>query len=686
MKKMLFGIALCSTMLVSCQNDTVDSFTLDSTGFSGSFDLTESRVYLHEDDFYRWETGDEVSVFTADSRNRKYKAVTGDVIQTDLEFVSKPENSNGISMPLKSNYAIFPYNESNCLSLITGPYYTLSTILPSEQVYDKNKKSLDYAIMVSKIPANETLFTFKNSNALIKLNINAKQDYADEATIQTIKVESKAHKLAGTVKMEVEQNDYTATIWEEVAHGASTPSNTITLTNCSDAGTIGTVAKTFLLVIPAGVYEAGDLTFTIDTDKDTYDLTISTKNSYDVKRSQYIELNATLGSDFEGTFDKEILTEIPASIDLNNETVKIVTNLDATQTLTVNGTGTLLLNSHEITTTNGPAIKIGNGANVTFEVKGDVSLKGSTHGIEIPNDATLKITGKGNLTVIGNNGEDNADDTDGSGISGSVEIDGLSSLTAKGYGKNGYGIGSANATVTIKNTKNIVAQGGYVQPNFISDTSYGKKEPEGAPAIGGAKIVLDNVEVTKIDGGSKAAGIGARYHESTDITIKNSIINEVNGGNASAGIGGSRVQDIYAPDPQTIKITISQSTITANGGEFGAGIGTGYCTYTSNGNIKENNIVITASNITAQGGRGASGIGTGYHVAMLTGSIDASSTISATAGALVDEDLKWGCRITYPQNIGYGGVDPNREYKDVTPTFTVKGIVIDEPTEYTKSE
>lgn len=677
MKKMLFGIALCSTMLVSCQNDTVDSFTLDSTGFSGSFDLTESRVYLHEDDFYRWETSDEVSVFTADSRNRKYKAVTGDVIQTDLEFVSKPENSNGISMPLKSNYAIFPYNESNCLSFITGSYYTLSTILPSEQVYDKNKKSLDYAIMVSKIPANETLFTFKNSNALIKLNVNAKQDYADEATIQTIKVESKAHKLAGTVKMEVEQNDYTATIWEDVAHGASTPSNTITLTNCSDAGTIGTVAKTFLLVIPAGVYEAGDLTFTIDTDKDTYDLTISTKKSYDVKRSQYIELNATLGSDFEGTFVKEILTEIPASIDLNNETVEIVTNLDATQTLTVNGTGTLLLNSHEITTTNGPAIKIGNGANVTFEVKGDVSLKGSTHGIEIPNDATLKITGKGNLTVIGNNGEDNADDTDGSGISGSVEIDGLSSLTAKGYGKNGYGIGSANATVTIKNTKNIVAQGGYVQPNFISDTSNGKSEPEGAPAIGGAKIILDNVEVTKIDGGSKAAGIGARFWESTDITIKNSIINEVNGGNASAGIGGSRV---YKHEPRSIKIYIKDSKITAKGGDYGSGIGSGYDTYCNTNqeqNGATNHIIIEgASVIKAEGGKYAAGIGTGHHYAVLTGYI--SSEVNVTDVKAGEDFYKE--TYTTAQAIGYGVVDPAREFSNPNITFTVAGKVIETPT------
>ena len=101
--------------------------------------------------------------------------------------------------------------------------------------------------------------------------------------------------------------------------------------------------------------------------------------------------------------------------------------------------------------------------------------------------------------------------------------------------------------------------------------------------------------------------------------------------------------------------------------------------------ISKNEINITKSEITAKGGRGASGIGTGYHVATLTGSIDSASTITATAGDLVDEDVvKWNCRITYPQAVGYGGVDPSREYKDVVPTFTVKGVVVAEPTEYIK--
>ena len=342
--------------------------------------------------------------------------------------------------------------------------------------------------------------------------------------------------------------------------------------------------------------------------------------------------------------------------------------------------GTYELTNLAINAGNGTALAIAENSNVVINVKGEVSLMGAAggHGIFVPENATLKISGDGALIVIGGNGEDSSNG--GSGISGSVEIEGLSSLTAKGYGVNGYGIGSASAKVTIKDVKNIVAQGGYVQPNLVADTDYGKNEPEGAPAIGGAEITLDNVEVTEINGGSKAAGIGARYHESTAITIKNSTIKEVNGGNASAGIGGSRYSStISETNKQSVTIKIENSTVTANGGEYGAGIGAGYDTHcAANETNAVNDIQIVKSVITAKGGKYAAGIGTGYHSAALTGSIDAASTINATAGEFRE-------KYTKTQNVGYGVIDKSREAKDLNSTFIVAGEVIGMPEDVTSS-
>jgi hypothetical protein len=230
--------------------------------------------------------------------------------------------------------------------------------------------------------------------------------------------------------------------------------------------------------------------------------------------------------------------------------------------------------------------------------------------------------------------------------------------------------------VTITESVVDYACGGHVQPLFVNDLKYGKSEPEGAPAIGGAVINIENSTLTKIDGGSKAAGIGAAYWQNTAVTIKNSVIAEVNGGNASAGIGGSRFsQSISSDNKQSSSVYIENSAITAIGGQFGAGIGAGYDTYCSaNTTNSVNDIVIVNSTVNAQGGQYAAGIGTGFHSAALTGSIDAASVINATCGDAFYKDT-----YTTAQNIGYGVVDPAREYLNNVVTFTVGGALIADP-------
>ena len=317
-----------------------------------------------------------------------------------------------------------------------------------------------------------------------------------------------------------------------------------------------------------------------------------------------------------------------------------------TKTITLK-TGNYFFKNVTVTTTTGPAIQIEENAVVTIDVQGILKLVGATDGIAVPNSSKLTINGISETRAEGKFGNLN--------------------VVAKG----GYGIGGIGADVTIKNTTIDYICGWPVQPLFEQDPSYGKSEPEGFSAIGGAKITLDNVEIKKAEGGSKAAAIGNRYWQSTEINITNSILGDVFGGNASAAIGGSR----YSSDAtkHSVKINIDGTTIkNAVGGQF-AGIGAGYDTHCSaNDSNAVNNIVITNSNITVKGGKYGAGIGTGYHSAALTGSIDAASTINATAGESRE-------KYTLAQNIGYGVVDATREFKGTVVTFTVAGETIAHP-------
>lgn len=321
------------------------------------------------------------------------------------------------------------------------------------------------------------------------------------------------------------------------------------------------------------------------------------------------------------------------------------------------------------------ALTVVGAADVNLTVEGTVTLNAGADAVEVPQGATLTVSGTGALVAVAGSGQDTA--TGGSaignadGLAGKIVIDGLASINAKGYGKHAFGIGGNGADVLVKNSKVEYAAGGYVQPLFVNDTSYGKSEPEGGAAVGGKTIVIEDSVVEKVDGGSKAAGIGAQYWQSADITIRNSEIKEANGGNASAGIGGSRYAE---KDKYSLNILIVDSKVTANGGQFAAGIGAGYDTH-CNGekHTGVNEIQIKGNSvITAKGGQYGAGIGTGYHSAYLTGSIDATVTVNATAGASRE-------KYTIAQNIGYGVVDPNREYKGAIVTFKVGDTVIDNP-------
>ena len=328
----------------------------------------------------------------------------------------------------------------------------------------------------------------------------------------------------------------------------------------------------------------------------------------------------------------------------------------------------------------------------------DVTIKAAGNAIEVNGDVVIDVMGvmtldseggivvnNGSLVINGvveTRGAERAgilkvETKEGSAIGGSnITIQNLAGLTAKANGNHAFGIGAADATVVINNTKIDYVCGGHIQPEFVNDTKYGKSEPEGGAAIGGANVTIENSEIVKAEGGSKAAAIGNKFWAGTNIVIKNSTLGDIFGGNASAAIGGSRYD---GEDKHNISIEIENSTITnAVGGQAGAGIGSGYDTHCNQENYKAtNNIVIKNSTIKAKGGKNAAGIGTGYHSACLTGSIDAASTVEATRG---DEPF-YKNTYTVSQNIGYGIVDPAREFSGANAevTFTVAGKVIATP-------
>ena len=366
-----------------------------------------------------------------------------------------------------------------------------------------------------------------------------------------------------------------------------------------------------------------------------------------------VNLFATQVETEADSFGDDYDANAPTLLTVNGVPYKTVEEVNAALAAAT-GNVTVVMDNVDYVAESGNALTIPANVNATLEISGYVSLTGAAGGagIYVSEGASLTVSGD-TLIAKGNAGVD--DETGGSGIGGpgSITIDGVKALTAEGYGKNGYGIGSATSTVTIKNSTVVMARGGYYNAAF-TDTSYVKDAKEGAPAIGGAVITLNDTTVKNALGGSKAAGIGARFWNGTTITIANSTIENVEGGASAAGIGGSRVKASVSMAPVTV--TITDSTVTAKGGYYGAGIGSGYDTYCASEQPLTTINISGGSVINAQGGKYAAGIGTGYHVANLSLNIADTATINAKSG-----EKFYKATYTLAQDVGYGVVDPARE-------------------------
>ncbi len=348
-----------------------------------------------------------------------------------------------------------------------------------------------------------------------------------------------------------------------------------------------------------------------------------------------------------------------------------------------------------------PAITVQTGAYIVLVIKNNVTLIGgiNSDAIRVYVGGEVTITGGGSLTVIGNNGHEYYD-KDGykskgdketyngtggcgigysGGITGTIRITNLESISAYGWGNHGYGIGGDGATVIINHSTVTIARGGFDETEFLV-SKYGNEEAEGGPAIGGATVTINGgTHIIEAYGGSKSAGIGTRFWQGAIIDISDTTIDKVVGGNGSAGIGSSH-PNRTADNPTYVMIVIEKSEINAIGGYYGAGIGSGYDRKTGNEGWIDLTIYITSSSkITAEGGKFAADIGTGYHSGILKGAIESNVTYTVTEGT----DTKDNDNHTYSyvaQGVGYGVVDYSREAASLmsgtTPvitSFTIAG-------------
>ena len=201
--KYIYSGCCIALLLSACTKDAGDVATVENIEapvFYASFEELGTKTYLDDARVMHWNADDSISVFSS-SINEKYR-FTGET--GDISGVFKKDSAalaTGADK-LDANYAVYPYNESTCIS----EDGTITFTIPSTQIYKENTFGDGAAIMIAKSESAEDKgLKFKNVCGFITVNL-----YGD-AEISSLTLSGNDDEIiAGTMKAKIVDNSVKA--------------------------------------------------------------------------------------------------------------------------------------------------------------------------------------------------------------------------------------------------------------------------------------------------------------------------------------------------------------------------------------------------------------------------------------------------------------------------------------------
>lgn len=289
-----FAILAAFVMLIGCSrsNDELDNITNISTNnqneFYASMPECDTRTYVEDNRYLRWNADDEITVFAGNSYNSHWQFAGNDGANSgkfneieDSGFVT------GTPLDLTANYAIYPYDEN----ITINEAGVVSLTLPAVQEYNHTYANsfgagANMMMAVTKNTADNFL-AFKNLCGYLKLKF-----YGDNVTVKSVTVKgNNGEKIAGSATVTMAYGS------EPTITMGNDANDTITI-DCGEGVALSNDAAnptTFWVVIPEITFEDG---ITINV-TDINDQTFSKQTSNVVPiENNLIQPMATLGTEF----------------------------------------------------------------------------------------------------------------------------------------------------------------------------------------------------------------------------------------------------------------------------------------------------------------------------------------------------------------------------------------------------
>jgi len=289
MKK--FAILAAVVALIGCtQNDeALDNIpnlpAKNHTEFYASMPECDTRTYVEDNKYLRWNAGDEITVFAGNSYNSHWQFAGEDGANSGkFNEVEEGGFITGTPLDLTANYAIYPYDENISISEAGVVSLTLPAVQEYNHAYENSFGAGANTMMAVTKSTSDNFLSFKNLCGYLKLKF-----YGEDVTVKSITVKgNNGEKIAGpaTVSMAYGSeptitmgDDATDTITVDCGEG-------VTLSNDSETPT------TFWVVIPETSFEGGITIEVTDINDQTFSK--QTTNAVPIENN-LIQPMATLG-------------------------------------------------------------------------------------------------------------------------------------------------------------------------------------------------------------------------------------------------------------------------------------------------------------------------------------------------------------------------------------------------------
>lgn len=198
MKK--FAILAAVVALIGCaQNEEgLDNITntpeKSQTEFYAYMPECDTRTYVEDNKYLRWNAGDEITVFAGNSYNSHWQFAGEDGANSGkFNEIEDGGFVTGTPLDLTANYAIYPYDENITITETGVVSLTLPAVQEYNHTYENSFGEGTNTMMAVTENTSDNFLSFKNLCGYLKLKL-----YGEDVTIKSITVKgNNGEKIAG---------------------------------------------------------------------------------------------------------------------------------------------------------------------------------------------------------------------------------------------------------------------------------------------------------------------------------------------------------------------------------------------------------------------------------------------------------------------------------------------------------